>query len=608
MYISKLKIKNFKCFDEVEINFDPHFNLIIGENNSGKSTIFDALRLWQIAFQKFLKDRTNNQQSSFRVSQYNSFTIDDISFLRIIDFNNLYKNKSLRNFEIIITINISDEVISLPIIFSKTTKGQVLNFELCKQPNQRSIVSQKISESLEIPIGSDFKELFLFTYINPIFLLPNKEPLYSKGYILNKLHESKANEIIRNLLYLISPERKKIKKEIKDDKLLEIENSIKDILQVDTISFSKRLEDEESFIKIFSKNENLNTEVEINQLGSGTINVLNILSVLAYGDYEKFNLNALLLDEPDSHLHFNHQSRLYRHLKNVSQDENKQIFIITHNSSLISQFNNILFIKNGEKIINPIPLEDYLETHLKGIDETHYNVIKELNDAKNEKDKLFFQLEEIKNINKPLLYTEGPSDMLIIENAFKKLFSIEDMPFHLINGFSCTQLKNTFENSNTFAKNSLFPQIALFDFDEAYNQWNGLWGKKENYSINISNPYVPFEKKHNLYYGFALLLPVPNIEKIKKQVLKNDTTTFESKSVLTIEHLFYDLESLKHFFCEEDAPGGNSIIKFKNDSLKMSFAQKSSEFKKEDFKHFIPLFEKIAEIIKYELPKVELDA
>ena len=32
MYISKLKIKNFKCFDEVEINFDPHFNLIIGLN------------------------------------------------------------------------------------------------------------------------------------------------------------------------------------------------------------------------------------------------------------------------------------------------------------------------------------------------------------------------------------------------------------------------------------------------------------------------------------------------------------------------------------------------------------------------------------------------
>ena len=88
MHISKLKIKNFKCFDEVEIIFDPNFNLIIGENNSGKSTIFDGLRLWQLAFQKFLKDRTNNQQSSFYASQFYSFTIDDISFLRILDFKN----------------------------------------------------------------------------------------------------------------------------------------------------------------------------------------------------------------------------------------------------------------------------------------------------------------------------------------------------------------------------------------------------------------------------------------------------------------------------------------------------------------------------------------
>ena len=54
MYISKLTLKKFKCFDEVSINFDPNFNLIIGENNSGKSTIFEAFRLWQIAFNKFL--------------------------------------------------------------------------------------------------------------------------------------------------------------------------------------------------------------------------------------------------------------------------------------------------------------------------------------------------------------------------------------------------------------------------------------------------------------------------------------------------------------------------------------------------------------------------
>ena len=71
--------------------------------------------------------------------------------------------------------------------------------------------------------------------INPIFLLPNKEPQYSKGYILSKLHKAKANEIIRNLLFAISPERKRIKKNEKTDKLIHIENSIKEILKIEDI-------------------------------------------------------------------------------------------------------------------------------------------------------------------------------------------------------------------------------------------------------------------------------------------------------------------------------------------------------------------------------------
>jgi AAA15 family ATPase/GTPase len=606
MYISKLKIKNFKCFDEVEINFDPNFNLIIGENNSGKSTIFDALRLWQLAFQKFLKDRTNNQQSSFYASQFYSFTIDDISFLRILDFKTLFKNSTKKDFEITLTILDAVSEVSLPILFLKTTKGQVLNFQLCKQPNQRPEVSQKISDLFKIPLGSDFKELFLFTYINPIFLLPNKEPQYSKGYILSKLHKAKANEIIRNLLFTISPEKKKLKKDEKTDKLIHIENSIEQILKIDNISFSKRLEDEESYIKIYSKNEVLNTEVEINQLGSGTINVLNILSVLAYGDYEKFSLNALLLDEPDSHLHFNHQSRLYEHLKKVSFDANKQIFIITHNSSLISQFDNVLFIRKKQKVINPIPLDEYLENHLKQIDENHYNVMKELSEAKKEKEEVEKQLNEIKNLDTPIVYTEGQSDVIIIENAFKNLYPEESIKFQIVNGYSCTQLKNTFENKKTFEKNNN-PQIAIFDFDMAFSQWNGLWNGKEKKFIDIEqDPFKSLSKKHSDFNAYATLLPIPNIDSLTNQVLDPDNSNinFGDKSVLQIEHLFFDVNSLNESFETKNTAGGKCII-FKGD--KIAFAEKTNTLTKEDFKHFVPLFEKIAEIIGFQLPNVEFN-
>src|SRR5690606_34502926 len=131
----------------------------------------------------------------------------------------------------------------------------------------------------------------------------------------------------------------------------------------DSLLFSSQLEEEDVYLKIFAKNEHKGIDVEINQLGSGTINVLNILSVLAYGDYEKFKLNALLLDEPDSHLHSDHQKRLYKHLSEISEDDNKQIFVITHNHELIDSSPKVIYVDNEkiikEKCLKPISNKEY---------------------------------------------------------------------------------------------------------------------------------------------------------------------------------------------------------------------------------------------------------
>lgn len=583
LYISKIRIKNFKCFGELEVEFDPNFNLIIGGNNSGKSTIFDALRLWQLAFQKFLKDRTNNQQSSFYAHQYSSFTIDDISFLRIQDFKNLYKNSRIKDFEISLTISNGDNEVTLPIIFTRTTKDQVINFQLLKSPSLRKGISKKLSEILNLPFGSDFKETFLFTYINPIFLLPNNEPLFAKGYILNKLRESKANEIIRNLLFTISPEQKKLKKENKNDKLIHIEEDIKKILNIDDISFSKRLEDEESYIKIFSKNENLNTLVEINQLGSGTINVLNILSVLAYGDYERFKLNALLLDEPDSHLHFNHQSRLYHHLKKVSEDTNKQIFIITHNSTLISQFDKVLFLENNKKKINTILLGEYLENHLKKIDESHYNVMKDLSETKKEKEKLENLLRDS---NKPVIFCEGTSDVSILQKAFKKLYNTElfNNEIKIEGGGGEGEVGNKVKSNKT--ENII---IGILDNDFAGQKQRDKIIKDHNFN-KIDETHCVNSKNH------LVILPIPDFR-------KNAAVYFEKKTF--IEYLFSDTtleEKLEVVLTQHRGETFKRFDDTKIDSIKSQIIKNIDKLDKCDFIHFKPLFEKIAEIIEYKLP------
>lgn len=45
IYIRKIRIKGFKQFDNIEIEFNEQKNLLIGDNGSGKSTILEVIDL-----------------------------------------------------------------------------------------------------------------------------------------------------------------------------------------------------------------------------------------------------------------------------------------------------------------------------------------------------------------------------------------------------------------------------------------------------------------------------------------------------------------------------------------------------------------------------------
>lgn len=45
MYISKIKIHNFKCYRKFELDLDKGVNVIVGDNEVGKSTILEAVNL-----------------------------------------------------------------------------------------------------------------------------------------------------------------------------------------------------------------------------------------------------------------------------------------------------------------------------------------------------------------------------------------------------------------------------------------------------------------------------------------------------------------------------------------------------------------------------------
>ena len=52
MQIDKLTLKNFRCYEALEIDFEPKLTVIVGENGKGKTAIFDALA---IALEPYLR-------------------------------------------------------------------------------------------------------------------------------------------------------------------------------------------------------------------------------------------------------------------------------------------------------------------------------------------------------------------------------------------------------------------------------------------------------------------------------------------------------------------------------------------------------------------------
>ena len=76
MQAKRLKLKNFRCYDELDIDFDPELTVIVGENGKGKTAIFDAIA---IALEPYLrafdiKGRTLLPKDVRRTPVYNEQT------------------------------------------------------------------------------------------------------------------------------------------------------------------------------------------------------------------------------------------------------------------------------------------------------------------------------------------------------------------------------------------------------------------------------------------------------------------------------------------------------------------------------------------------------
>lgn len=306
-------------------------------------------------------------------------------------------------------------------------------------------------------------------------------------------------------------------------------------------------------------------------------------SVYIYSIVELFkDRNCLiLLDEPDAFLHPEWQYDFLRQVFDITDAAAKTSHV------LMSSHSAVTLIPHDKKKIKFFDIKD---NQANCYDLPKAIAIKKLSSdliKYSEQEQLLSIINAVQIEKKPVLFTEGSTDPIIIKEAWYKLYE-EEMPFIPFYAFSCTYINQLLTDNRIHGEMGGLPLFALFDFDKAYDQWNGLNG-----DVTANDPFKGLIKKWAHGESYAVMLPVPAHVDIRKQVIRNPATgeTFGGDSCCEIEHLFYGQAPTADYYHQEPCVGGTKVV-FKSDRDKTAFAKEIvPTLDKSCFEPFKPVFE-----------------
>jgi predicted ATP-dependent endonuclease of OLD family len=288
-------------------------------------------------------------------------------------------------------------------------------------------------------------------------------------------------------------------------------------------------------------------------------------SVYIYSIIEIFkDRNCItLLDEPDSFLHPEWQFEFL-----------KQVFEITdttaqNNHVLMSSHSAATLIPLDEQTITIFKITDF---KVKSFKESKKEIINSLSNSiiqySEAESKLLID-NVIRTSAKPILFVEGISDVSILNTAFEKLYPSEDISVLIQDAFDRGFIKILLSRDDIFINYPNKQFFALFDFDDAYDDWRTMKG--ELIEKEIHKGYC--KKLHNKNVHI-FLLPIPDNE-LKNQVWDEDNPLEKIKPnpLFCIEHIFWEQSQLANYY-EKKGSNGYDKIHFKGDKKnKVNFAK-----------------------------------
>lgn len=299
--LSSLLVKNYRCLKHLKIHQFSHVNLITGENNTGKSTLLEAISLFisQGEVSWIFKLLTE------RGEYYRPATEADNTSFNLKSLSSLFYDRQ---------VTVDDEGSYIAIKTDDDNQASSLTLRIVDIGNQHSL-------GLEVTNSTQKVVMPLFID-HPSRFYCNIQPAYP-FQLVRTSSNSKLNEQLWDQIILTEKEDFTIEAlKIVDPRIERLA-----FIQIDASGYRKpvvKLKDQEGI-------------VPLSGMGDGINRVLSIILALV-----NCSNGILLIDEFENGLHYRVQQKLWEVIFNMANKLGIQVFATTHSNDCIFTFEQLL--------------------------------------------------------------------------------------------------------------------------------------------------------------------------------------------------------------------------------------------------------------------------
>lgn len=344
--ISRVSLRRFKQFTTVDVELRDGVSLVAGPNNAGKSTLLHALAVWEFCRTATTMERGPEGLLPASVSRQ-GFGIGDDEFspINVPSLKHLWTNLK--------TAKTPDDpdgyTLSVTCSWpSDSGVAKTLGFALALA-NDRLFI--KLAESNLVPA----EPTPVCGYLPPFAGILAREERVGGAIRRRRIGEGLAGAVLRNLLLDMYQKNTRRRASMKGDRPKITDADLRRLRETDawellqqtlrhTFQAEVQMDDFSEEYHSYIKAEIVKGAVDGYKLkrfphfnardlmveGSGFLQWLSVYALAVTPD-----VNVLLFDEPDAHLHPALQDQLVANLKSLAASGGKQVLIATHSSEIL---------------------------------------------------------------------------------------------------------------------------------------------------------------------------------------------------------------------------------------------------------------------------------